>query len=199
LHEGNQVADLHAGLRYDARPDPDDEDLASHHDQVHSGKYEGYRSSNIEHIARQILVGDVKPFFFKMLFIESSDNHDTRKVFAHDKVESVNKGLDAFKAWDDNRKEGNDDYHQNPDDQCDCPPHTRAFFEGAHDSQAANKRSLEAHAYQHKDCHPNLVNIIGGAGDERSRGKTFKLSVAEICYFTENTGTDVPGNTGRAE
>ncbi len=183
-------------LRHLVRPDPDDQQRQTVHDQHHHRHHDHHDAVDEQLVLGQVHVGLVEALLLERLHVEGPDDHHAGQVLAGDQVEPVDQALDDLELGQGDGEDGQDQAEQHDHRQGDDPPHVGALADGPDDAADADDGRIEDHAHHHDDHHLDLGDVVGGAGDQRGGGEFVELGAGETLHLLEDIAAQVARQPG---
>ncbi len=177
--ECDHLAHLHGAVVHGLAAEPDDQQAGAVHDEGHKGHHGNHGTVGEQLGAHQVCVGLVEALLLKLFAAEGTHRHDAGQNLAADEVQPVHQLLHDLELGHGHtviRTE--DEQQQNGHGQHDDPGKAGAAVRHADAANAQNGR-IGHHAQQHDADELHLLDIVGGAGDERCGGKILDLCVGE--------------------
>ena len=195
LQEGHHIADLHGSKIDLLTADPDDEHGNEAHQECHGRHDRSHRAVDEDIDTGDVAVDIVKALLFHLLVIEGTDDEHTGQLFTDDKIQPVNELLNDTEL---RQGDPEGDCHQCDDDQ--KHPAENAGHAGiAHDLEEgsqSHERRKQHDPQQHIDHHLDLLDVVGGPGDQRCGREPAEFFTGEGFNPLEDIGTHVAAGAG---
>ena len=195
--KGNHFAHLHSAGIHGLAAEPDDEQAGAVHDQGHKGHHSHHSAVGEQLGAHQLPVGLVKALLLKLFAAEGAHRHDAGQNFAADQIQPVHQLLHHLEFGHGNAHQE----EQQQQKQCHVQHHdpgkaAAAAYNVQHAANAQNGR-VGHHAQQDDADELHLLDIVGGAGDERGGGKILDLRIGKADNAGEGLPAQVAADGGR--
>ena len=194
--ERDHLTHLHAAQIHRLAAEPDDEQARAVHDERHKRHHGDHRAVGEQLGLHQVGVGPVKALFLKFLAAERADGHNAGQDFAADKVQPVHQNLHLLEF-----RHGY--VHQNGDERQQCghghkddPFQPRVAAGNVHNAADAQNGRVGYHAQQDHADELHLLDVVRGAGNQRSSGEFFDFGVGVADDGPEHVAAQVTANGG---
>ena len=175
--KGNHFAYLHSSQIHRLAAKPDDQQAGAVHNQGHKGHHGNHGAVGEQLGFHQIGVRFVKALFLKSLAAEGADGHNAGQDLAADKVQPVNKSLHQLKLGQCHAHQESNQQQQGSHCHKDDPFKTGVALGNVQDTADAQNGSVGDHTQQDNADKLYLLNVVGGAGNQRCCGEFFDFGV----------------------
>src|SRR5664280_3436145 len=184
--EGRQGADLHAAAVDPVPAEPQHRDAGDVHHQHYRWEHQRHQPADAERDVQQLGVGRGEPVLLAAVPHEGPDDADAGDLLAQHAVDPVDPGLHQAEQWPhpgDDR--GHDDgQHRNDDEQEGRQRHV--LIERHQDTADGHDGRRHDHGERHQDQHLDLLDVVGGARDQRRRAEAADLAGGETQHLVED-------------
>ena len=146
--------------------------------------------------AHQVFVGLVEALLLKLFTAEGTHRHDAGQNLAADEVQPVHQLLHDLELGHGHTHQEEDEQQQNGHIQHDDPGKAGAAVQHMQHAANAQNGRIGHHAQQHDADELHLLDVVGGAGDERCGGKILDLCIGEPDDAGKGLTAQVTANGG---
>ena len=175
--ESNHLAHLHVAQVHGLTAEPDDEQASAVHDESHKRHHGSHGAVGKQLGAHQIAVGFIKTGFLKLFAAEGANGHDAGQDLAADKVQPVDQRLHLLEFRHSHVHQDGDKHQQRSHRHKDDPGKTGIARCHVQNAANAQNRRIGHHAQQDHTDELHLLDVVRGAGNQRSSGKFFDFGV----------------------
>ena len=197
LQERGEVPYRHVAAIDEPSAKPQDRDGREIHDCEKGGEGEGEDAIDAQRGRREVRVRRLEPRALRSNANERPHDPYAGDLFPKHLRDPVDLHLDLPEKRDRHPHQHADDRGHERDDHDDEPRQRRVLANG-HDD-ATDREDWRAHEDRERDLHEelDLLNVVGVAGDERSRPEPVHLSRGEALHAFEDRSADVAADAHR--
>ncbi len=189
--ERGECADLHVAAVDPVGAEPQDGDAGDVDDQHHAREQVGHQLADLQRDAGEVLVGVGEPVLLVVVLDEGADDPDAGDLLAQHPVHGVDLVLHAAEARAELAHEHGDHDGEGGDDGQQQAGERHVLVEGHDDAADAHDRRRDHHGERHQHQHLDLLDVVGGAGDEGRGAELADLAGGEALDAVEDGGADV--------
>ena len=179
--------------------DPNNQNRNAVHDKHHHRQHKGHRAVGKQLGLKQILVCLIKALFLVLFPTECANRHNAGQHFTGDQIQAVYQLLHDFKFRHRNAGQRADARHHDNNGENNRPAHAGAGLDYHDNAADCDNRRVQHHAQQHDRHHLNLLNIIGGARNQRRCREFFHLCIGKLHDLLVNGSTQIASDFRRGD
>ena len=195
--KGNHFAYLHSTQIHRLAAKPDDQQAGAVHNQGHKGHHGNHGAVGEQLGFHQIGVRFVKALLLKGLAAEGADGHNAGQDLAADKVQPVNKSLHQLKLGQCHAHQESNQQQQGSHCHKDDPFQTGVALGNVQDTADAQNGSVGDHTQQDNADKLYLLNVVGGAGNQRCCGEFFNFGVGIANHGAKHVAPQITTDGSR--
>ena len=183
VHEGHDLAELHASPGHTPSPEPEHDDDGRIHRERDRGREDGHDAHNLRRGARELAVRGCESSCFVIEAIEGLHDADSGEVFADHAVHPIDRRLysaeKGIARTDVDQNEDRDHRHYDAEDR----RHARIEEDGHDDAARSQERRLDENPHGAVDEGLDLGDIVRQPRDDRGRVEAVQVVEAEGLHL----------------